>query len=38
LSQPAYAEKIARSGQTVIRQNQGATARTMDVLRKMLKG
>jgi 3-deoxy-D-manno-octulosonic-acid transferase len=38
LSQPTYAEKIARSGQAVIRQNQGATARTMDVLRKMLKG
>jgi 3-deoxy-D-manno-octulosonic-acid transferase len=37
LSDPAYAEKIAQSGQTVIRQNQGATAKTMDVLRKMLK-
>lgn len=36
LSDPAYAETIARSGQAVIRQNQGATARTMDVLRKML--
>ena len=37
LSDPAYAEKIAQSGQAVIRQNQGATARTMDVLRKVLK-
>jgi 3-deoxy-D-manno-octulosonic-acid transferase len=36
LSEPAYAEKIARSGQTVIRQNQGATARTMEALRKVL--
>ncbi|MCX5645487.1 MAG: 3-deoxy-D-manno-octulosonic acid transferase [Phycisphaerae bacterium] len=37
LSDPAYAKKIAQSGQAVIRQNQGATARTMEVLRKVLK-
>jgi len=37
LSEPDYASRIARSGQTVIKQNQGATARTMDVLRKLLK-
>ncbi len=37
LSDPAYAGKIARAGQTVIRQNQGATARTMEVLRTMLE-
>lgn len=36
LSDPAYAQTIAQSGQAVIRQNQGATARTMDVLRKVL--
>jgi 3-deoxy-D-manno-octulosonic-acid transferase len=38
LSDPAYAERIARAGQAVIRQNQGATARTMEVLRSALKG
>jgi 3-deoxy-D-manno-octulosonic-acid transferase len=38
LSDPAYAEKIARAGQAVIRQNQGATARTMEVLRRVLTG
>jgi 3-deoxy-D-manno-octulosonic-acid transferase len=37
LSDPAYAKRIAQSGQAVIRQNQGATARTMEVLRKVLK-
>jgi len=37
LSDPAYAQRIARSGQAVIRQNQGATAKTMEVLRKVLK-
>jgi 3-deoxy-D-manno-octulosonic-acid transferase len=37
LADPTYAEKIAQSGQTVIRQNQGATARTMEVLRQVLK-
>jgi len=36
LSDPAWAEKIAASGQAVIRQNQGATARTMAVLRQVL--
>jgi len=36
LSDPAYAGKIARAGQAVIRQNQGATARTMEVLRQVL--
>jgi 3-deoxy-D-manno-octulosonic-acid transferase len=33
---PDYAGRIARAGQAVIRQNQGATARTMAVLRKLL--
>ena len=37
LSEPDYASRIARSGQAVIKQNQGATARTMDVLRKLLQ-
>jgi 3-deoxy-D-manno-octulosonic-acid transferase len=36
LSDPVYAKKTAQSGQAVIRQNQGATARTMEVLRKVL--
>jgi 3-deoxy-D-manno-octulosonic-acid transferase len=36
LSDPAFAENIARSGQVVIRRNQGATAKTMEVLRKIL--
>ncbi len=37
LSHPAYAQRIARAGQAVIRQNQGATAKTMEALRKVLK-
>jgi 3-deoxy-D-manno-octulosonic-acid transferase len=37
LSDPAYAGKIAQAGQAVIRQNQGATARTMEVLRNVLE-
>jgi len=37
LSEPDYTRRIARSGQAVIRQNQGATARTMDVLRTLLQ-
>ena len=37
LSDPAWAEKIAASGQAVIRQNQGATARTMAILREVLR-
>lgn len=37
LSEPDYARAIARSGQAIIRQNQGATARTMDVLRRLLE-
>jgi len=36
LSEPAYAATIAQSGQAIIRQNQGATARTMEFLRKLL--
>jgi len=36
LSDPAYAGKIAQAGQAVIRQNQGATARTMEILRQVL--
>jgi 3-deoxy-D-manno-octulosonic-acid transferase len=37
LSDPAYSGKIAQAGQAVIRENQGATARTMEVLRSVLK-
>jgi 3-deoxy-D-manno-octulosonic-acid transferase len=36
LSDPAYAERIAQAGQAVIRQNQGATTRTMEILREVL--
>ena len=36
LSEPDYAASIAQAGQTVIKQNQGATARTMDALGKLL--
>jgi len=38
LSDPAYAKAVARAGQEIIRQNQGATARTMGVLAGLLKG
>ena len=38
LSDPAYARTVAQSGQEIIRQNQGATARTMEVLRTLLQG
>ncbi len=38
LSDPAYAKTVARAGQEIIRQNQGATARTMEVLRTLLRG
>jgi 3-deoxy-D-manno-octulosonic-acid transferase len=37
LSDPDDARRIAQAGQTVIRQNQGGTARTMDALRSLLK-
>jgi len=37
LSDPAYAGRVAQAGQAVIRQNQGATARTMEVLYHVLK-
>jgi 3-deoxy-D-manno-octulosonic-acid transferase len=37
LSEPEYAGKIARSGQAVIKQNQGATARTMEALARLLR-
>ena len=36
LSDPAYAGSIAKSGQEIIRQNQGATAKTMEVLCSLL--
>ncbi len=36
LSDPGYAGRIARAGQAVIKQNQGATARTMEALGKLL--
>ncbi|MEN6576667.1 MAG: 3-deoxy-D-manno-octulosonic acid transferase [Phycisphaerales bacterium] len=38
LSDPAYAKAVAEAGQEIIRQNQGATARTMEVLRSLLRG
>mgnify|MGYP006284251617 FL=1 len=37
LSEPDYASAIARAGQEIIRRNQGATARTMDLLRQVLQ-
>jgi len=37
LSEPQYAAKIARAGQAVIKQNQGATARTIEALAKLLR-
>ncbi len=37
LSDSAYADKIARRGREVIRKNQGATARTIEVLSTMLR-
>jgi 3-deoxy-D-manno-octulosonic-acid transferase len=36
LSDPAYAKRIAQAGQAIIKQNQGATARTMKALREIL--
>jgi len=36
LSEPEFAEKIAQNGRAVIRKNQGATARTMDEIAKLL--
>ena len=38
LSEPAYAKTVAKAGQEIIRQNQGATARTMEVLAGLLQG
>ncbi len=38
LSDPTYAGIVARAGQEIIRQNQGATARTMEVLGTLLQG
>jgi 3-deoxy-D-manno-octulosonic-acid transferase len=38
LSDRAYAKTIAKAGQEIIRQNQGATARTMEVLHSLLRG
>jgi len=37
LSEPEYAAKIAQAGQAVIKQNQGATARTMEALGTLLR-
>jgi 3-deoxy-D-manno-octulosonic-acid transferase len=37
LSEPQYARTIAQAGQAVIRQNQGATARTIEALSRMLR-
>jgi 3-deoxy-D-manno-octulosonic-acid transferase len=36
LSEPEYARTIGQAGQAVIRQNQGATARTIEALSRML--
>jgi len=36
LAEPAHAMEIAQAGQAIIRQNQGATAKTMDVLCRLL--
>lgn len=36
LSEPAYAKRIAQAGQAIIKQNQGATAKTMNALREIL--
>jgi 3-deoxy-D-manno-octulosonic-acid transferase len=38
LSEPQYAAAIAHAGQAVIRQNQGATARTIEQIGKFLTG
>jgi 3-deoxy-D-manno-octulosonic-acid transferase len=37
LSEPQYAGRIARAGQAVIKQNQGATAKTMEALARLLR-
>jgi len=37
LSDSDYANKIAKSGQQVIRNNQGATQKTIDQIEKVLK-
>lgn len=37
LAEPAYAETIARRGRQVIRKNQGATARTLDHIARLLR-
>jgi 3-deoxy-D-manno-octulosonic-acid transferase len=38
LLEPAYADKIARNGQQVIRKNQGATTKTIDQIAAFLNG
>jgi 3-deoxy-D-manno-octulosonic-acid transferase len=37
LNEPDYAQKIARNGQNVIRKNQGATKKTVDRIKLLLK-
>ncbi|MBP7049518.1 MAG: 3-deoxy-D-manno-octulosonic acid transferase [Phycisphaerae bacterium] len=37
LSDRAHAQAVARAGQQIIRENQGATAKTMEVLRTLLQ-
>lgn len=37
LNEPDYALKIARNGQNVIRKNQGATKRTVEQIKLLLK-
>ncbi|MBA7689059.1 3-deoxy-D-manno-octulosonic acid transferase [subsurface metagenome] len=36
LAEPGFARTIARNGQEVIRKNQGATAKTIDAIAKIL--
>jgi 3-deoxy-D-manno-octulosonic-acid transferase len=38
LNDPDFTEKIARNGQNVIRKNQGATAKTTELIAKFLNG
>ena len=38
LLEPAYADKIARNGQEVIRKNQGATKKTIDQITALING
>ncbi len=37
LSEPDFTQKIARNGQQVIKKNQGATAKTIEQIEKLLR-